>query len=925
MKRYSLPRPYLYCLWLVAFVVLLIGQTTTYAVPVAGITVTNRLIFFDSNSPGSVAAEVGVNGLQSGEQLLGIDFRPLTGQIYALGSSSRLYTINPVTGAATPIGNAPFTPALSGIEFGLDFNAVTDQLRVVSNTGQNLRLDPNTGSVVAVDTSLAFAVGEPEAGMMSDITGIAYTNNFTGAAVSTVYAVDWRRGRLERIGSSDGSPVSPNTGQVFTVGSLGTGFQITEMVGFDIAANSGTAYAALRSADALSGSTFFTINLSTGAASQQGTIGGGEFIRDLTVLNRAVDLFALTPSNKLLRFNSGAPGAIISSVNITNLQSANEKIIGLDYDADRTLRFVTDANRVYILDPTTGLANFVGQFLNDLLNGTDFGLTTTPQGYLQAVSDTEQNLLISPFSAVGSAVRTPLAYAAGDPNAGQNPSVVGASFTHGQPPAATMFDIDSGQDILVRQGADDGNPLSFESGQLFTIGPLGFNTTNNVGFDIELTPLLCPCNSTLLRTGAPFASLTAPGSSVSGLYTVDLKTGAGALHGNIGGGELVRKITVVQPGGLFGFSEQTYLGSEGAGSIAVIVSRSGDNNLFASVDYATVDASAHQNQDYSYRTGRLYFQPGETTKTIDIPIIDDGLAEQGVFGEDFYVVLSHPTAGFGVADSPGFLAFLGNGATDVRILDNDAVNSAINPIDDTDFFVRQHYLDFLNRPADPSGLNFWKNEITSCGTDAACIERKRINVSAAFFLSIEFQNTGFLVHRLYESSFNRVPSYREFMEGTQRLGEGLIVGPNGWQAKLDSSKQMFLNEWVNCSRFKDVFDSRTNTQFVDLLFANAGVTPQAAERQALISGLDSHTETRATVLLRIAENGEFKQKIFNEAFVLAKYFGYLRRNPSDPPDFNLAGYNYWLNKLNEFNGNFVNAELVKAFLVSTEYRERFGP
>lgn len=924
MKRHFFSRLYLYLPSFVLFICLLFIQTNAYAVPLVGLTPSNRLIFFDSDSPGSVAAHVSITGLQSGEQILGIDFRPLTGQIFALSSSNRLYTLDPVTGAARQVGNAPFTPTLNGVEFGLDFDPTMDRLRVVSNTGQNLRLDPSNGSVIATDTALVFAAGEPVAGV-PDITGVAYTNNFNGGAAATLYGIDWRRGLLERIGSVDGSPISPNTGQVFSVGSLGTGFQITEMIGFDIAANSGTAFAALRSADALSKSTLFTINLNTGAAIQQGTIGGGEFIRDITVIDRAVDLLALTPLNRLLRFNSGTPGAILSSVNITNLQSASEKIIGLDYDSDRKLFFVTDANRVYTLNPTNGVANYLGQFLVSLLNGTDFGLTTTPQGYLQAVSDADQNLLINPFTAVGSAPRTSLAYAAGDAHAGENPNVVGASFTHGEPSAATMFDIDSNQDTLLRQGAADGNPLSFDSGQLFTIGSLGVNTSSLVGLDIEQTPLLCPCNPKILRTGAPFAALTEPGSNVSALYTLDLKTGRASLQGNIGGGEPVGSITAVQPTGLFGFNQSSYVGSEDAGSISVIVTRSGDTNLVASVDYETFDGSARQGQDYSYLSGRLYFQPGETSKVIEIPVIDDGLTEPGVFGESFYVILSKPTSGFSLADASAFTAFLGNGSVEVRILDNDNTNSATNPIDDSDLFVRQHYRDFLNRTPNLTGLNFWKNQLASCGQDAACLERKRINVSAAFFLSIEFQNTGFLVHRLYEISFKRVPNYREFMTGAQKIGQSLVVGEDGWQSKLAVNQQMFLNEWVNCSDFKDVFDGKTSADYVDALFANAGISPQASEHQALINGLENHTETRATVLLHVAENLEFKQKVTNEAFVLAEYFGYLRRNPSDPPDSNLNGYNFWLNKLNQFNGNFVDAEMVKAFLGSDEYRHRFGP
>jgi hypothetical protein len=582
---------------------------------------------------------------------------------------------------------------------------------------------------------------------------------------------------------------------------------------------------------------------------------------------------------------------------------------------------VTDANKIYGLDATTGVATFVGQFLVSLLNGTDFGLTTTPQNYIQAVSDADQNLLINPYTAVGSSPRTSLAYAAGDSHAGQNPNVVGAAFTHGKPAAATMFDIDSNLDVLVRQGAADGNPLSFESGQLFTSGSLGVNTTSAVGFDIERTPLLCPCNNTALRTGATFASLTAPGDTASKLYSINLKTGAANLLGDIGGGEVVSDITAVQNIGLFGFSQLSFSGSEGAGSIPVTVTRSGDTNVAASVDYETSDSGARQAQDYTYTSGTLYFGPGETSKTIRIPVTDDGLAGEGVVGEFLNLRIFNPTAGFSL-DSPPGAPFVG--AVEVRIIDNDTANSATNPADDTDFFVRQHYRDFLNRDADTTGLAFWKNEITSCGADAACVERKRINVSAAFFLSIEFQNTGFLVHRLYETSFNRIPSYREFMQGSQKIGRGLVVGESGWEAKLEASKQAFLNEWMNCQAFHEAFDSKSNTEYVDALFANARLVPADFHRQALINDLDNHVITRAQALRTVAEDPILIFAQTNRAFVLMQYFGYLRRNPNDPPDTDFSGYNFWLAKLNQFNGNFVNAEMVKAFITSGEYRQRFG-
>ncbi|MGH9871412.1 MAG: DUF4214 domain-containing protein [Pyrinomonadaceae bacterium] len=261
-----------------------------------------------------------------------------------------------------------------------------------------------------------------------------------------------------------------------------------------------------------------------------------------------------------------------------------------------------------------------------------------------------------------------------------------------------------------------------------------------------------------------------------------------------------------------------------------------------------------------------------------------------------------------------------------------------SPIDDADYFVQEHYRDFLDRSADASGLAFWTNEITSCGTDPGCIEVKRINVSAAFFLSIEFQETGYLVYRMYKSSYGNlagapVPiTLSEFLPDTREIGQGVIVNQPGWEQVLENNKQAFTSEFVQRSRFTSAFPtSLTPAAFVDALFTNAGVTPAATDRTAAINEFGSATSTsdtaaRGRALRRVAENSMLAQQEFNKAFVLMQYFGYLRRNPDDPPepglDFN--GYNFWLAKLDQFNGNFVQADMVKSFLVSSEYRSRFG-
>jgi hypothetical protein len=264
---------------LAALAAMALGSGRADAESVTGVTSTNVLETFNSNAPGTILTSVGITGLQSGESLLGIDFRPANGALYGLGSTSRLYTINTTTGAASQVGSAgAFT--LSGTAFGFDFNPMVDRIRVVSNTGQDLRLNPNDGTLAGTDTPLTYAAGDPHAGATPGVVGSAYTNNFAGAATTTLYGIDSNLDILVTQGSPGGSPISPNSGQLFTVGPLG--FDTSDLVGFDISGPTGIAYAALTSPTG-GASQLFTINLTTGAASLVGTIGTGQTLTGLAV------------------------------------------------------------------------------------------------------------------------------------------------------------------------------------------------------------------------------------------------------------------------------------------------------------------------------------------------------------------------------------------------------------------------------------------------------------------------------------------------------------------------------------------------------------------------------------------------------------------------------------------------------------------
>ncbi|MET0623452.1 MAG: TIGR03118 family protein [Pyrinomonadaceae bacterium] len=375
------------------------------------------------------------------------------------------------------------------------------------------------------------------------------------------------------------------------------------------------------------------------------------------------------------------------------------------------------------------------------------------------------------------------------------------------------------------------------------------------------------------------------------------------------------------------FASGAFSIGEGSGHIDVMVTRSGDASGTATVNYNTSEMSAgaraSQKSDYEIALGTLTFAPGETSKTFRLLVVDDRIFEGD---ESVPLTLSNPTgAGVGLG-SPA--------AAELTITDNDQTLPATNPIGETAFFVRQHYLDFLNREPDAAGLAFWTNQIESCGADAQCREVRRINVSAAFFLSIEFQQTGLLAYLTHRAAFGDMSAdfgapvpvlYGTFQRDTQALQRGFAFGQTGADAVLEANKQAYFNAFVLRPDFLGLnADSTPPAQFVDSLYGRAGVTPSAAERQAAIDEFGGASDTanhaaRARVLRRVAENESFRVAEFNRAFVLMEYFGYLRRDPDED------GYNFWLSKLNAFNGNYIAAEMVKAFISSDEYRGRFGP
>ncbi len=358
--------------------------------------------------------------------------------------------------------------------------------------------------------------------------------------------------------------------------------------------------------------------------------------------------------------------------------------------------------------------------------------------------------------------------------------------------------------------------------------------------------------------------------------------------------------------------------TEGAGVFQIVVTRNGETSEEATILYSAVDGTAQQGDDLNTVIGQLTFAPGEVSQVITILITDDAFVEGA---EHLSVTLSDPEG-----------ATLGSqSSVTVTITDNDVSETVSNPIDEARFFVRQQYRDFLNREPDAAGLDFWANQIIACGTNASCLILKRQHVSAAFFLSIEFQETGFLAYRLYKSAYGRAPRrVEEFLFDTRLIGENVVVGTPDWSLILEDNKTSFITEFVERPEFVERYPlTLTPAQFVEALNVNTGLslTPnQVTAVEAEFGGAAniSDTAARQRAMRKVAENPEFVERESRPAFVRMQYFGYLQRNPDDPPDSNLDGYNFWLGKLNQFNGNYEGAEMVRAFIESIEYRTRFG-
>ena len=377
--------------------------------------------------------------------------------------------------------------------------------------------------------------------------------------------------------------------------------------------------------------------------------------------------------------------------------------------------------------------------------------------------------------------------------------------------------------------------------------------------------------------------------------------------------------------------------SEPSGTATITVTRTGDTSRAVSVEYTTIDRTeavacndtrtmqsvAFARCDYATSVDVLRFAAGETQKNIVISIINDVHVEGN---ETFRITLSLPSAappGSQTTEPAGPASLGAQSTTTVTIIDDDNVTPTANPINQNQFFVRQQYLDFLSREPEPEGFNAWVGVLNRCPNvenDPSC---DRIEVSASFFRSAEFQFKGYFVYLFYRVSLNRRPRYDEIIPDMRR-----VTGATG--DEVIAKRRAFSEAWIERQEFKSAYDSLTNAAFVDTLLGRysitsittpdpanpEGTTKVTLSRNDLVNRLESRQLTRAQVLRAIIQSNEVDRAEYNGAFVAMQYYGYLRREPEQ------EGYAAWLRVINRGESYRV---MVNGFMNSAEYKQRFGP
>jgi hypothetical protein len=610
----------------------LLAAVPACARPAVGLTTSAQLVEFDTSTPGTASAGPTVTGLQPGETILGIDFRPATGKLYGLGSRSRLYRINEATGHATQVG-PQFPAALSGTSFGFDFNAHTDRIGVVSDAEQNFRLDPATAAQT-VDNALAPA---------GSVGTASYSDAYDGAPSSTLWGIDYASDMLVRIGAANATATA-NGGAVATIGALGV--DAGADVSLDVSFPAPVVFAAI-------GGSLYTIDLSSGAATLVGQISPSALaLTGIAVKSMDPTLMALLSNNSLARVKASAPNTATPIDGSTALNPQFGELMGaIDYrPATGELYGLGSNSHVVKIDTSSGAWSPVGAAFTPALAtqnfyGAGFDFLAS-EDRIRLTTDADQNEWLDPGT--GQVVQ---AGPAVTPGSSAVTALAGDRNFAGATGSST-FGIDTTAGNLVRVQSD---------GTLTTVGSL------NLGVNLDPRTSL-----DIVEPGLAFLDAIDPLLLGHTLYLVDLKTGRARFAGIFSpqtATTYVVGLSVVPPG-RFEHGSAAPSVSEAAVEAGLVVQRAAGSEGRATVEYATSDGSATAGEDYTPVSGMLDFAAGETSKTVNVPITNDGAVEGP---ETFSLTLTDATNGAYVA--PGVAT-----AT-VTIASDDATPS--NPPDTT--------------------------------------------------------------------------------------------------------------------------------------------------------------------------------------------------------------------------------------------------
>lgn len=500
----------------------------------------DKLISFDASNPGVLAgAPLTISGITAGQSIMGIDFRPATGQLYALGynattGAAELYTINRSTGAATKAGNGPVTLNANISDMGFDFNPTVDRIRVTGSDNSNYRLHPVTGAIAATDGTLSFAAADVNAAADPTIVASAYTNSYIGATATTLYNFDAALNVLV-------TQNPPNNGTLNTIGGSGLVLNAADPsvdldISFNATSGSNVAYLAANTGNS-GNDDLYTINLMTGVATMVGAIGSGMAVNDIAVLiDRTVPatvtghlLYALNTGNNLISFDSNLPGVVRTLVAVTGV-AAGQVLSGLDFRPATGELYALGYNatngetRLYTLNTTTGVATPVGAAAITLATGMGkIGMDFNPTvDRVRVTGSNNANYRLHPVT--GALAATDMNLAFSGVNAGVNPSIGAVAYTNSfnGSGTTTLYNYDDSLNVFTTQ-------IPPNNGTLNTVGSSGVavNLADPTA-DLDIYYDLNTAQNT-----AYFVA-NVGNQTTDNLYTVNLTTGAATLVGKIG-------------------------------------------------------------------------------------------------------------------------------------------------------------------------------------------------------------------------------------------------------------------------------------------------------------------------------------------------------------------------------------------------------